>query len=42
MTDATELRLRLRRAGYDPLPARGKKVLLDGWPTKTNTSAICK
>jgi hypothetical protein len=30
----TELRLRLRRAGYSPLPALGKAVHLDGWPNK--------
>jgi hypothetical protein len=34
----TEYRLRLRRAGFDPLPVSGKQVFLEGWSTKTNTS----
>jgi hypothetical protein len=34
-----DLRLRLRRLGYDPLPLVGKACYLNGWRTKTNANA---
>jgi Family of unknown function (DUF5906)/Bifunctional DNA primase/polymerase, N-terminal len=37
-TDPTEHRLRLREAGFAPLPLSGKKALLNGWSTKHDTN----
>jgi hypothetical protein len=36
--DATECRLRLRRAGFAPLPLTGKKCFLDAWSSKRDTN----
>ena len=38
MTTATELRLCLRRAGYDPLPLNGKRPAMDKWQTKVGSN----
>jgi hypothetical protein len=37
--ELTKLRLTLKANGYAPIPARGKEVLLVGWPAKTDASA---
>jgi hypothetical protein len=34
----TELRLRLRRAGYAPLPVAGKEPIVKEWETKTEVT----
>jgi len=39
MTPETELRLKLRRSGFSPLPAIGKKVLLEKWTQKLDADA---
>jgi hypothetical protein len=38
VTAATELRLRLRRAGFDPLPLNGKRPAMDKWQTKVGSN----
>jgi hypothetical protein len=38
-TPATELRHKLRAAGFDPLPLKGKIPVLTEWQKRTNTSA---
>jgi hypothetical protein len=37
--DPTALRLRLRSAGFDPLPLNGKKPTMKNWPDKIGTNA---
>lgn len=36
--NVTTLRLRLRKAGYHPLPVEGKQPPLEGWPEKIETT----
>jgi hypothetical protein len=37
--EATELRLAMLANGYQPLPAQGKRVLLEGWSTKATVAS---
>jgi hypothetical protein len=39
MTEITQLRLAMSANGYQPLPAQGKRVLLEAWPTKTTATS---
>src|SRR5262249_20123503 len=38
VTDVTELRLALRRAGFDPIPTEGKAPPMEKWQEKFNTT----
>src|SRR5262249_35463932 len=37
-SEVTQLRLRMRANGYDPIPVMGKRALLENWPSKVNIS----
>jgi hypothetical protein len=39
MIETTELRLAMLANGYQPLPAQGKRVLLEGWSTKATVAS---
>ena len=40
MTPETRLRLKLLTLGYSPIPARGKRVFLEDWPTEKITKDL--